>query len=352
MSVYIGKAEQQDVLLRFETFRRHMVCLGASGSGKTVACKVVCEEFVRQGIPVIAVDPQGDIASLAHCEEPEFTASRGVLPEMVASYRKNVEVVIWTPASAVGVPISLNPIGAAHEALQHEQSYEEFLRAISFAADSVTALLDYDLDSDDGRLVTGILNIALTLIQENNLKVVDFSSLADFLEQPDDLFLERVNPIASRSDLARLARKLRLLTLGVKSLLFELGKPLSIDALLGRGQSNKTRLSIIYLNTLSTQEEKEFFMARLASALYQWMIAHPSEALQALFYIDEVAPFLPPVRKPACKDILKLLFKQARKYGVGCMVASQNPADIDYMAISQCSTWALGRLISRQDIKR
>ena len=73
---------------------------------------------------------------------------------------------------------------------------------------------------------------------------------------------------------------------------------------------------------------------------------------QALFYIDEVAPFIPPVRKPACKSALTLIFKQARKYGVSCLMATQNPGDVDYKAMSQFATWAIGRLSTRQDIKK
>ncbi len=354
MDIHFGYTKTEALSLKLETFRRHMVCLGASGSGKTVACKVICEEFIRQGVPVIAIDPQGDIASLMEIEDPKVSVSKGVSTKQIQDYEKNAEVVVWTPASTIGVPLSLNPIGNAQNTLQKKQSYEQVLRTVSLAADSITALLDYELSSEEGRLVSGILNLALTFINENELPIYDFTSLADFLEKPDEDLQERIKPIASNSNLQKLSKKLRLLTVGVKSLLFELGKPLNIEALLGLGEnaSQKTRLSVIYLNTLGSQEEKEFFIARLASSLYQWMIANPSEKLQALFYIDEVAPFLPPVRKPACKDILKLLFKQARKYGVGCLIASQNPADIDYMALSQCSTWCLGRLISPQDIKK
>jgi hypothetical protein len=82
------------------------------------------------------------------------------------------------------------------------------------------------------------------------------------------------------------------------------------------------------------------------------MLKHPSDELQALFYIDEIAPYLPPVRKPACKEALQLLFKQARKYGIGCLAATQNPGDLDYKALGQVSTWNLGRVLVKQDLKK
>src|SRR5207302_1100172 len=83
----------------------------------------------------------------------------------------------------------------------------------------------------------------------------------------------------------------------------------------------------IYLNTLGSEREKQFFVGQLAQAVYRWMLRHPSPTPQALFYIDEVAPYLPPVRKPVCKDALALLFRQARKYGVCCLAATQSPGD-------------------------
>ncbi|MFO7564275.1 MAG: hypothetical protein R6X02_16635, partial [Enhygromyxa sp.] len=92
--------------------------------------------------------------------------------------------------------------------------------------------------------------------------------------------------------------------------------------------------------------------AVMAERLYAWMLAHPKPDPQVLFYLDEVAPFIPPVRKPQCKDSLQLLFKQARKYGVCCLMATQNPGDVDYRAMAQFGTWALGRLTTRQDLKK
>lgn len=356
MNISIGKTEEaEDIQIRHKTLLRHMVCLGASGSGKTVLCKVICEEFIRNKIPVIAIDPQGDIASLLHTSLYEDVADKGISQEMIDEYKKNAEVIIWTPASSIGVPLSLNPIGLIQDIVAQDKNYEECLRSISLSADSIIGLVGEDVDSDAGRLLSAILNITLTYIVENRLEIESFASLADLLHDcPEDLS-KKIAPIASLKEVARLSKKLRLLTVGAKKLLFDLAKPLNVEELLGlstKGKHRKTRLSVIYLNTLSSQEEKEFFVARITSALYDWMLANPSNELQALFYIDEVAPFIPPVRKPVCKDILKILLKQARKYGVGCLIASQNPGDIDYKAISQCSTWNLGRLISRQDIKK
>ena len=90
--------------------------------------------------------------------------------------------------------------------------------------------------------------------------------------------------------------------------------------------------------------------------MYQWMLLNPlkngQDGLQGLYYIDEIAPFIPPVKKPACKESLMLLFKQARKYGIGCLIATQNPGDMDYKALAQFSTTNLGKLTQKQDLKK
>ncbi|RME04634.1 MAG: DUF853 family protein [Planctomycetota bacterium] len=351
MSIYFGHTSEREVRLPLEIFARHLVCLGASGSGKTVACKVICEEFIRNDIPVIAVDPQGDIASLALSGSVEEAERRGIAPELWEEFHRKREVYLWTPASSAGIPLGLNPLGE----LRNSSAYEEFLRHISLTAESIATLLGFDPSTEEGALYSALLNIALTFGVRENISFSQISDLANFFSSPSKSFLKEAEPIASFKNITQLGKKLHLLTIGAKQLIFQLGRPLSIEALLGKEEnrpSSKTRLSVIYLNTLYTQEEKDFFLARLAGELYFWMLHHPSDSIQVLFYIDEVAPFLPPVRKPSCKDALKMLLKQGRKYGVSCLLASQNPADIDYTALSQCSSWCLGRMVSHQDIKK
>jgi len=160
--------------------------------------------------------------------------------------------------------------------------------------------------------------------------------------------------INEEKEVDTLVRKIQFMNVGEKKLLFQYGVPVNIDLLLGKkSKSGKTQMSIIYMNTLPDQEDKEFFLAALTTKFYQWMLDNPAKKLQALYMIDEIAPFIPAgARKPMPKDILKMMFKQARKYGIGCVIATQNPGDIDYKAFAQFGTWALGRLSLKQDIKK
>lgn len=344
-------AEGARVELDSRHLLRHLVCLGASGSGKTVAAKVVCEALALDGVPVIAVDPQGDIASLALAGDPADLLKHGVPPELAERFAAEVEVVVWTPASSAAVPLSVNPL----DSLRADGDREQRVRALAATAGNVASVLDYDLSADDGRCAAAALHLVLEHIVDEGLRVRSMSGLAGLLSELPPGLAERVGELLSDRQLASLRRKVHLLTVGAQQLLFENGVPLDVATLLGKDATateGKTRISVIYLNTLSRQEEKAFLVGQLAQALYDWMLDNPSAELQAALYIDEVAPFLPPVKKPACKDALTLLFKQARKYGLACVLASQNPGDIDYRCLAQFSTWNLGRMLVRQDLKK
>ena len=352
----LGFSEKQAVELDLKTIQRHIACFGASGSGKTVACKVISEELALQRIPMIIFDPQGDIASLINPEaDDDLLVSKGLNPDVRYQLTENTEVIIWTPGSSKGLPLSINP-------LQFEQvsgmDAEDRLRFFSATAKNVIELIGYDADTDDGKSAESVLSSVFDYCFQKNIHLDSFTGLIDLLTDLPESVNELVMKISNQKDMQELVKKLRFLTIGSRKLIFETGFPATIDALLGLNEHNtgKTRLSVIYLNTLSTQEEKEFFMAYIAQMLYNWMLQNPlqsgQDGLQACLYIDEIAPFLPPVKMPSCKESLMLLFKQARKYGVGCLIATQNPGDIDYKSIAQISTYLIGSLKTKQDLSK
>ncbi|CAG0927191.1 hypothetical protein PLCT1_00261 [Planctomycetaceae bacterium] len=336
------------------TLLRHFMALGSSGSGKTVLCKAVVEECVLQGIPAICIDPQGDLCSLAlPTDEPETLRQKGVDPAYAELYRQKADVVVFTPASRKGVPISADPLNIDLAGLDAA----EVVRSITSAATMIVSLLGYKLDSDDGEGLVAVIDSALTDLRKRGAFPRNLEEFAAYLASLDEAKLKPYTKYLDSGKIAGACKKLARLDVGARRVLFHEGIPLSIDLLLGKGKHGgevpgKTRVSVVYLNTLSSQEEKEFFVAALVERLYDWMLKNPSSEPQALFYIDEVAPFIPPVRKPACKDSLAVLFKQARKYGVGCLMATQNPGDVDYKAMAQFGTWGLGRLTTRQDQKK
>ena len=352
------------------------MALGSSGSGKTVLCKIVVEEAVRCGIPVICIDPQGDLCSLALTPEGSPQGSPQGSPDEAAvesgasgdtsalasgtppSFLERADVVVFTPASRRGVPLCADPLHGPADDLTPADK----VQALSRAADMIVSLLGYDGDSDDGAGLRAVIDTALADMDAAGRpahRLQDLTGyLTDVLEPAagtgESERVQRYERFLDARKLRTACRRMARLEVGARRLLFHEGLPVDIDMLLGGPERapDKTRVSVIYLNTLHSQEDKDFFVATLVERLYTWMLRNPSSEPQALFYIDEIAPFMPPVRKPACKSGLQLLFKQARKYGVGCLMATQNPGDVDYKAMAQFGTWALGRLTTRQDIKK
>ena len=340
--------------LPLDAFLRHCAIIGSSGSGKTVTAKMLCEEFAMRGVPIIAIDPQGDIASLLmKGNHEEIKKHKGDL-EQQKLFVENSEVVVWTPTSSAGTPIYLNPLRFDFPT----DDANEKIRAITAIAQSITDLLGYDLKKDEGKYVSSFFDLVITHISDSERSIGSITQFIKYLKNMPTELSRETSDILPGNKFDEVIRKLRTLTIGSRKLLFSQGIPLDIEVLLGleripeEGKPLPTRISVIYLNTLSTQEEKNFFVAQIATALYNWMLKNPSKHLQAMFYIDEISPFLPPVRKPASRDILRLLFKQARKYGISCVLATQNPGDVDYRSLSQVSTYFLGRLMTEQDIKK
>jgi len=354
INLQLGKTADGPLELSTKVLQRHFACFGSSGSGKTVLCKVMIEELARHGIPIIAFDPQGDIASLAILEDEEKLKGKSLDPAIRSEMESNVEVVIWTPASSKGIPLSINPL--QFDGLE-KLSSEDQERYLSSTAKNIVSLIGYDLETDDGKSAESILSILFKDILNNNQELDDFGDIIKSLQKIPKSIQPIISVISSPKLIKNLIKKLSLLTIGTRKLLFQTGVPASIEALLGLDMdTGKTRISVIYLNTLSTTEEKEFFIGSIIQLLYRWMLKNPPadnfDSIQCAMFIDEIAPYIPPVRKPACKTSLELLFRQGRKYGVSCLVATQSPGDIDYKAIGQFSTFTLGSLNTDQDIKK
>ncbi len=347
--LYLGKTTSTNIVLPVEVLKRHLIALGASGSGKTVFGKCIIEETTRQGVPTIIVDPQGDLASLGLIADEEICVSHNIPVEVLTDFREKAEVRIFTPASSKGIPLSLNPLKKLPDGI----SPEEAIRVLDTIAGSLVSLLGYKSDSDDGKAVASFLYHLLETSWMKDEPLESFPVLAEVVNNPRNIGIEDSGTIIKKNNRLKLAQKIRHLSLGMEKLFFNFGVRLTMDILLEPVEPGKVPVNVIYLNTLASEEHKQFYVAVIGNELYNWMISNPSDDVQVMFYIDEVGPYLPPHPfKPPAKDILKLLFKQGRKYGVSCMMCTQNPADVDYKAMAQANTWGLGRMMTPQDLSK
>jgi hypothetical protein len=344
-----NKATEEFVELKKKTLQRHVCTLGASGSGKTVFCKVIVEEATRMGIPSIIIDPQGDLASLGLLGDPEKIQEMGTPSEFAEEYQENAEIRIWTPASSKGIPLCINPLQFSEE----ELDVEDIIKAVDNIAITLIRFLGYDPENDTGKAAQTYLFQLMDYYREQQSPLDDLKTLAERVENPPEPLKEKASGVITAKGIRKLAKKIRFLAIGATRLIFEMGIALDIDTFLIPVEVGKTPVNIIYLNTLTREDDKHFFIATLGRQLYEWMLRHPKDDPQLIFYVDEAAPYLPPhPYNPPPKDSLKRLMKQARKYGVSNLIATQNPADIDYKAMAQANTWVLGRMMTKQDISK
>ena len=351
-----GRRDGRPVLLPARALSRHLVTLGSTGSGKTAFCKLVCERALALGIPVIAVDPQGDVASMATLLPEREAREHGLDPEMRRVLRDRVEPIVFTPESPAGIPICANPFASA-------ATPEPRTDPIRFAryTDFLAEVLVGHLKGLSGRKAP-FFQAALASLVRHGLTEGRLERLEDLVEtllDPPAELGEQIGSYLDPRDLEGLRRSCRVLLESPARYLFDFGVPLDVDLLIGRAHNpeHKTRLSILYLNSLTSQADKEYFVSLLAENLYQWMLHNPQKDTarpQLILWIDEIGMFVPnpTQKKPICKDALVTLFKQGRKYGLACMGASQSPSDCDYRALGQANTLAIGLLKTRQEFEK
>lgn len=336
------------VQLPLDALRRHMLALGASGSGKTVLCKVIVEECIRQRLPVIAIDPQGDLASLALSEDIEVLTKLGVDATLAREFRERVDVKIWTPGSTNGIPLSFTPAMAVPTGIRQEDR----IRAYGSIG---TALAGMIAAADESTPIA--FAMILEYADVNGLACENIDDFVNFLADAPLPLIRQLDTIFDDKARAKAHKAFTLKTLGPNRLLFNIGNAIDINELFGMyeggpADNGKARLSIIYLNTLTDQDDKDIFVALLCSAMYQWMLTLDGSKLHGLLYIDEAAPYMPPVKNPPAKQGLMLLLRQARKYGLCCLLATQSPGDLDYKALGQIGTIALGRIFGERALAK
>ncbi|MEM7413177.1 MAG: ATP-binding protein [Myxococcota bacterium] len=385
--VYDGannRVSEQTLLYDAKDLTTHAVCVGMTGSGKTGLCLSLLEEAALDGIPAIAIDPKGDIANLlltfpklAPADfrpwvDPGEATRKGMNPdeyadatakkwrEGLASWgqdgkrierlRAAADFAIYTPGSSAGLPLSvLRSFDAPPPALREDSdALRERIRA---AVSGLLALLGIEADPIRSRehiLLSNILDRAWR--EGRNL---DLAALIGEIQKPPFdrvgvLDLESFYPPGDRFELAMTLNNL-LASPDFASWME--GEPLDVKRLL-HGPDGKPRVSILSIAHLS-DPERMFFVTLLLNEVVAWMRTQAgTSSLRALLYMDEVFGYFPPTANPPSKIPMLTLLKQARAYGLGCVLATQNPVDLDYKGLSNTGTWFLGRLQTERDKAR
>ncbi len=362
----------------------HGVIVGMTGSGKTGLGIDLIEEAAIDGIPVLAIDPKGDLANLLltfpSLSGPEFAPwvnqdearAAGQSPEAygqaeaerwtkglaewgqdaarVGRLKAAADFVVYTPGSTTGRPISIMQSFKVPPAAVLDDP-DLLGDQVATSASSVLTLAG--VDAEPLRSREHILVSTLFAESWKAGRDLDLASLISAVQNPPiaKVGVMDVESFFPSRDRFALAMQLNQLLAAPNFAAWQQGDPLSLDALLYSAEG-KPRVAVISIAHLD-DHERMFFVSLLLNQLVGWMRAQRgTSSLRALVYFDEIYGFLPPVANPPSKAPLLKLLKQARAFGVGLTLATQNPVDLDYKALSNCGTWMLGRLQTERDKAR
>jgi hypothetical protein len=332
------------VTLNMNVLKRHAAVLGGSGSGKTTLALCLIEQLLLKGIPAVLIDRKGDLCSYANpdvwrANDNEFTERRGEREKLADA----IDVAVYTPGRTSGRPISITLLpNGINELPDHEQ---QLLANLSAAALGDMLHLK---NSATHQKQSGTLSVALRILGARHSREVTLADLIHLLEDEDpelsDL-TQRMDPSGRvRRDLVAQLDSLR----HRNSVLFEGGgEPLRMESLLGIGpnlREGRTRLSIIYTGFLGDNENILFWVSQFLSEALRFCQRNPNDELQAVVMFDEADLYIPANAKPATAEPLQSLLKRARSAGLGIMLATQSPGDLDYKSRDQITSWFIGRV--------
>ena len=378
---YLGReTAAPDNLLLYDSkdLVTHAVCVGMTGSGKTGLCLSLLEEAAIDGIPAIMIDPKGDLGNLLlqfpNLSAEEFAPwvnedegkqqglTRDQFAQQQADVWKNglakwgesgdrirkllatVDLAIYTPGSSAGIPLSIvksfEPPGTDDPEATRDR--------VTTTATALLGLLEIDADPVKSRehiLLSQILSRAWADGRSLDLAGIIHDIQSPGFQKVGVMDLEGFYPAKDRFTLATALNNL-LASPGFEA--WMQGEPLDVQSLLYT-KNGKPRMSVISIAHLG-DSQRMFFVSLLLNEFLAWTRQQSgTTSLRAILYMDEIFGFFPPVANPPSKKPLLTLLKQARAFGVGVVLATQNPVDLDYKGLGNTGTWFIGRLQTERD---
>jgi hypothetical protein len=389
---YLGKRydlEQQKVsgdLLLYDAkdLTTHAICVGMTGSGKTGLCLSLLEEAAIDGIPAIAIDPKGDLSNLLLTFpklqpadfrpwiDPAEATRKGLSPDEMAAqtaktwreglaewgqdgaritrFRQAADVAVYTPASNAGLPLAaLKSLAAPPAAIRDDA--DALRERIVGTVSGLAALVGIDGDPLRSReciLLSNIVERAWKAGRDLQLGDLVREIQTPSFDKVGFMDLESFYPAKERFQLSLMLNNC-LASPGFSAWLE--GEPLDIARLLHTPEG-KPRLSILSISHLSDHERTFFVTLLLHEVIARMRSQSGTSSLRAILYMDEIFGFFPPSANPPTKPPMLTLLKQARAFGLGIVLATQNPVDLDYKGLSNTGTWFLGRLQTERDKAR
>ncbi len=379
-----GEADGDLVLYDSKDLCTHGVVLGMTGSGKTGLCIAMLEEAAMDNIPSIIIDPKGDISNLLLAfpdldaasfrpwiqdeeaarknttpdELAESTANLwknglarwGQTAERIATFREKADITIFTPGSRAGIPVSiLSSLGAPpFEVMDDPELAGERIESTVTSLLALVGIQGDTIQTPEAVLLSSIFHHAWSAGQDLTLETLIRHIQHPAFDKVGVIDLESFLPERARQSLALRFNNL-LASPGFATWLE--GPPLDIASML-HCPDGKPRCSIFSIAHLD-DTQRMFFVSLLLNQMLGWMrTQNGTSSLRAILYMDEIFGYLPPTANPPSKRPMMTLLKQSRAFGLGCLLATQNPVDLDYKALSNIGSWFLGRLQTERDKQR
>lgn len=368
-----GARSGERVGIAADALTTHGVILGMTGSGKTGLGVALIEEALSAGTPVLALDPKGDLANLLLTfpqlrpedfapwvgadADPAAVAAQwsqgladwGLGTEQISALRAGVRMSVYTPGSTAATPLNLvGDLSVPSGADPDDEGLVDEVDALTAGLLGLVGVTGDPLASPEHLLVSNLVHAAWAGGESLDLGTLLTRIQAPPMRKLGVMDLDTVIPPERRTALAVRLNGV-LATPGFAP--WSTGAPLDIQRLLW-APDGRPSLALVSLSHLS-DPERQLAVSRILAALVRWFRGQPgSERLRVLVYVDEVAGYAPPTAEPATKQPIMTILKQARAFGVGMVLATQNPVDLDYKALSNAGTWMVGRLQTEQDTAR
>ena len=330
---------KEPILLAVDRITTHVAVLGSTGSGKTTTALSILEQLLERDVSVLLVDRKGDLARYA--SDAWWSDPGAPDPERRAQLRGRIAVDLFTPGNPHGRPIRLPVIPALADATTAERD-----QLARFAAAGLAAMMGYGTGTIH-RHKQSVLQCAIQL--HADAREVTIDGLHDTIDRPDPELLTRVGPL--QRFFAPLSEDLQTLSIQRGALLAGDGEPLDIAALLPPA-GERPRLSIISTAALTEIPVLQFWISRLLVELARLARKRPTQHLQAAVFFDEADAYIPATASPPTKAPMFDLLRRARSEGVGILLATQNPGDLDYKARDLIGTWLVGKVAQDRAIEK
>jgi hypothetical protein len=340
----------EPVTLTAQDLKTHAAFLGASGSGKTTLALNLLEQLALQGVPALLVDRKGDLAAYGlseawatALEDPALEARRDAL-------RARLDVHIYTPGEARGRPLAIPVVPNGLHALPTA----ERAQVARYAASSLAAMMGYKSTQQDKTRIS-ILGKAIEVLGSvPRPQPPTLNELSELLFQQDPSLVNAIGLLDTKH-FPKIVEGLETLRITSGHLFDPAQEQLDPQALLGLGPHRvpgRTRLSVVSTKFLNDTASVQFWVARLLMELRAWAGQSPSDKLQAVLLLDEADIYLPAMEKPATKEPLLDLIKRARSAGLGVLLATQSPGDLDYKARDNIATWFVGKVTEKTALNK